>query len=192
MIETIPKTLPRMPNDDSSVRSKRWCSIVSNTALRPSQTRIAPAWVSTVWRKSFWTRKRAVLMLCSWRYSDRKTSYRSWAFTWSTSYTQTMCSVSLDRKKMFETSRQFIQISQSSMAFSRRGKMKALLNSGKRSASFREVLTISVSTGVSWSRQSLRMDVRIGPREHDVLGEDDILFRTSSWRTVREARHQSH
>ena len=36
------KTLPLIPNDDSSVWSKRWWSIVSNAALRSSRTSIAP------------------------------------------------------------------------------------------------------------------------------------------------------
>ena len=91
-----------------------------------------------------------------------------------------MRSTSLDKKERFETGRKFFKISQSSMAFYRSGKTQALFNSGEKSANSREVLTTSVSTGVSSSRQSLRMDVGIGSREHDLLGEDDIIFRTSS------------
>ena len=67
------KTLPLIPNDDSSVWSKRWWSIASNAALRSSRTSIAPPWVSTARRRSFWTRRRAVSVLCSWRYADWKT-----------------------------------------------------------------------------------------------------------------------
>ena len=172
------------PNDDSSVWSKRWWSIVSNAALRSSRTSIAPPWVSTARRRSFWTRRRAVSVLCSWRYADWKTSYRWWAFRWSTSCTYTMRSTSLDKKERFETGRKFFKISQSSMASFRSGKTKALFNPGEKSANSREVLTTSVSTGVSSSRQSLRMDVGIGSREHDLL-EDDIIFRTTSWLTMR-------
>ena len=65
--------------------------------------------------------------------------------------------------------------------------MKALFSSGEKSANSREVLTMSVSTGVSSSKQSLRMDVGIGSREHDLLGDDDIIFRTSSWCTMRNS-----
>ena len=64
--------------------------------------------------------------------------------------------------------------------FFRSGRMKALFNSGEKSANLSEVLTMSVSTGVSSSRQSLRMDVGIGSRAHDLLGEDIMIFRTSS------------
>ena len=71
------------------------------------------------------------------------------------------------------------------MTFLGSGKTKALFNSGEKSANSIEVLTTNVSTGVSSSRQSLRMDVGIGSREHDLLGEDDIIFRTSSRLTVR-------
>ena len=173
-----------LPNDDSNEWSKRWWSIVSNAALRSSRTSIAPPWVSTAPRRSFWTRRRAVSVLCSWRYADWKTSYRWWAFRWPTSCTHTMCSISLDKKERFETCRKFFKISQSSMAFFRSGKTKALFNSGEKSANSREVLTTSVSTGVSSCRQSLRMDGGIGSREHDLLGEDDIIFRTSSWLTM--------
>ena len=105
------KTLPLIPNDDSSVWSKRWWLIVSNAALRSSR------WVSTARRRSFWTRRRAVSVLCSWRYADWKTSYRWWAFRWSTSCTHTMRSTSLDKKERFETGRKFFKISQLSMAF---------------------------------------------------------------------------
>ena len=85
-----------------------------------------------------------------------------------------MRSISLDRKERLETGRKFLKISQSSMAFLRSGKMKAFFSSWEKSANSREVLTMSVSTGVSSSKQSLRMDVGIGFREHDLLGDDDI------------------
>ena len=98
-----------------------------------------------------------------------------------------MRSISLDRKERLETGRKFFKISQSSMAFFRSGKMKALFSSGEKSANSREVLTMSVSTGVSSSKQSLRMDVGIGSREHDLLGDDDIIFRTSSSCTMRNS-----
>ena len=114
-----------------------------------------------------------------------KTSYRLWAFRWSTSCTHTIRSTSFDRKDRFETGRKFFKISQSSMAFFRSGRMKALFNSGEKSANLSEVLTMSVSTGVSSSRQSLRMDVGIESRAHDLLGEDVMIFRTSSWCTMR-------
>ena len=87
-----------------------------------------------------------------------------------------MHSTSLDKEERFKTGRKFFKISQSSMAFLRSGKTKAHFNCGEKSANSREVLTTSVST----SRQSLRMDVGIGSREHDLLGEDDIIFQTSS------------
>ena len=115
------------------------------------------------------------------------TPYRSFIFRWSTNCTHTMRSISLDRKERLETGPKFFKISQSSMAFFRSGKMKALFSSGEKSANSREVLTMSVSTGVSSSKQSLRMDVGIGSREHDLLGDDDIIFRTSSWCTMRNS-----
>ena len=164
--------------------SKQWWSIVSNAALRSRRTSIAPPWVSTACRRSFWTHNRAVSVLCSWRYADWYTSYRSFIFRWSISCTHTMRSISLDRKERLETGRKFFKISQSSMALFRSGKMKALFSSGEKSANSREVLTMSVSTGVSSSKQSLTMDVEIGSREHDLLGDDDIIFRTSSWSTT--------
>ena len=67
------------------------------------------------------------------------------------------------------------------MAFFRSGKIKALFNSGEKSASSGEVLTIRVSTGVSSPRQSLKMDTGVESREYDLLGEDGMIFRTSSW-----------
>ena len=113
-----------MPNDDSSMWSKQWWSVVSNAALRSRRTTIAPPWVSTACRRSFWTHNRAVLVLCSWRYADWYTSYRSFIFRWSTSCTHTMRSISLDRKERLETSRKFYKISQSSMAFFMSGKWR--------------------------------------------------------------------
>ena len=77
-------------------------------------------------------------VLCSWRYADWYTSYRSFIFRWSTSCTHTMRSISLDRKERLETGRKFFKISQLSMAFFRSGKMKALFNSGEKSANSRE------------------------------------------------------
>ena len=118
-----------MPNDDSSMWSKQWWSIVSNAALRSRRTSIAPPWVSTACRRSFWTHNRAVSVLYSWRYADWYTSYRSFIFRWSTSCTHTMRSISLDRKERLETGRKFFKISESSMAFFRSGKMKALFSS---------------------------------------------------------------
>ena len=127
------KTFPLIPNDDSSVWSKRWWSIVSNAALRSRRTSIAPSWVSTARRRSFWTRNRPVSVLSSWRYADWKTSYRWWAFRRSTNYSHTMRSTSLGKREMFETGRKFFKISQSSMAFFRSGKAKVLFNSALRS-----------------------------------------------------------
>ena len=150
-----------MPNDDSSMWSKRWWSVVSNAALRSRRTSIAPPWVSTACRRLFWTHNKTVSVPWSLRYVDWRTSYRSFIFSWSTSCTHTMRSISLDRKVRLETVRKFFKISQSSMAFFRSGKMKPLFSSGENSANFRVVLTMSVSTGVNSSKQSLRMDVGI-------------------------------
>ena len=136
------KTLRRIPNDDSYVWSKRWRPIVSNAPLRLSRTSIAPLWVSTAWRGLFWTRRRVVTVLCSWRYADWKTSYRSWAFRWSTSCTHTIRYISLDKKERFAADRNFFQISQSSMAFFMSGEMKVNFNSGEKSLSSREVFPV--------------------------------------------------
>ena len=85
------------------------------------------------------------------------------------------------RKERFETGWKFFNFSHSSMAFFRSGKIKALFNSGEKPASSGEVLTIRVSTGVSSPRQSLKMDTGVESREYDLLGEDGMIFRTSSW-----------
>ena len=138
--------------DGQSYQMQHWDRV--ERVLPPS-----PPWVSTARRRSFWTRRRAVSVLCSWRYADWKTSYRWWAFRWSTSCTHTMRSTSLDKKERFETGRKFFKISQSSMVFFRSGKTKALFNSGEKSANSREVLTTSVRTGVSSSRQSLKLSL---------------------------------
>ena len=97
----------------------------------------------------------------------KKTSHRLWTFRWSTNCTRTVCCRIWNKRERFETIKN---------AFLKSDNMKAPVGSGKKPTSSREVLTIRLSTGVSSSRQSLRMDVGIGSREFDLLGEDDMIF----------------
>ena len=109
-----------------------------------------------------------------------------WTFRWSTSCTRTMCCKCWNRRERFETIK---------YAFLKSDNMRALVGSGKKPASSGDVLTIRLSTGVSSSRQTLRMDVGIGSREFDLLGEDDMIFFELRLYVqcgiFQEARHQN-
>ena len=150
----------------------------SNAALRSRRTSFVLPWVSTACRRLFWTHNKAVSVLCRW----------------STRCTHTMSSISVYRKERSQTGRKFFRISQSILVVFRGSRME-FFSSGEKSENATEVLTTGVSTSVSSSIQRLRMDV--GPREHDLRGDDDdvifrwcnhdVFFRTYSWYTMRNA-----